>query len=158
MLVGDIMTRALVTVGPDATVGEVQRLFEARRFHHALVVACGHLIGVVSDRDLLGHLSPFIGNALAERPQDLELLRRRVHLVMSRRPVTVAADTPVGAAAWLMRQKGVSCLPVVEGDSKPVGIVTARDLLTVLCQLLPPQTGRSWTREMPAVRLPSGGP
>ena len=154
MLISDIMTQHPITVGPDASVEEVQRLFEAHHFHHVLVVDYGQLVGVVSDRDLLKNLSPFIGNAQAERSQDLALLRQRVHLIMTRRPVSVLPDTPVGAAAWLMRDKSVSCLPVVEDDLCPIGIVTAPDLLAVLSRALAPAPDRSWTRQIPTVRLP----
>ncbi len=154
MNVSEMMTRHPVTVNPHTTVEEVQRLFEAHHFHHALVVDCGQLVGVVSDRDLLKNLSPFIGNVLAERPQDLALLRRHIHLIMTRQPVCVLPDTPVGAAAWLMRDKKVSCLPVVDDGKRPLGIVTAPDLLAVLSRTLAPAPDRTWTRQIPTIRLP----
>jgi acetoin utilization protein AcuB len=154
MNVDGIMTPNPITVGPHASVAEVQRLFEAHQFHHALVVDGGQLAGVVSGRDLLRHLSPFVGNALAERSQDLALLQRHIHLVMARRPVCVLPDTPVGAAAWLMRKQKVSCLPVVEKGRRPVGIVTAADLLAVLSRTLPPAPDRTWSKFPPSIPLP----
>jgi len=35
------------------------------------------VFGVISDRDLLNNLSPFLGNAFHERPRDRALLNRR---------------------------------------------------------------------------------
>jgi CBS domain-containing protein len=48
--------------------------------------------------------------------------------VMTYPAITVAPDISVGAAAELMLQKGIGCLPVVDG-SRLVGIVTK----TVCC-------------------------
>jgi acetoin utilization protein AcuB len=157
MHVGDIMTPNPITIGPHTSVEEVQRLFEEHHFHHVLVVDCGELVGVVSDRDLLKNLSPFVGNTLAERPQDLALLRRHIHLVMTRRPVCVQPETPVGAAAWLMRDKQFSCLPVVDDQQRPIGLVTATDLLAVLSRPMPPAPNRTWSRLTPSYRLPPAG-
>lgn len=42
--------------------------------------------------------------------------------------VTVSPDVCTEAAAQLMRERGVSCLVVLEGR-KPVGVLTARDIV-----------------------------
>jgi acetoin utilization protein AcuB len=149
MQVGDIMTREVVAVGLDTTVRQVRQFFERRPFHHVLVADCGELVGVVSDRDLLKNLSPFVGNVLAERPQDRALLDRRIHRVMTRKPVSVVAETPV-RAAWLMLEKDTTCLPVVDERLGSVGIVTARDMLQFLCRLLSP--GSSGSRVVKTIR------
>lgn len=135
--VGDIMKRELVTVGPDDSVEACQALFGVHCFHHLLVVDKGRLIGVISDRDLLRNLSPFIGH-LGERRQDAALLQRRVHQIMRRTPVTVSADAPACDAAHRMISEKVSCLPIVDDRGRPVGIITWRDLLGAMCPLDPP--------------------
>ena len=55
------MSRKLVWVEPDDRVIRVRELFNEYRFHHLLVIDDRRLVGVISDRDLLKNLSPFIG-------------------------------------------------------------------------------------------------
>jgi acetoin utilization protein AcuB len=124
-----IMTRKLVTVTMDDDLKLVRELFHAHAFHHLLVLEHHKLVGVISDRDLLRHLSPFVGKPFSERAQDEATLHKRVHQIMTRRVVTAPPDTPVLAAAELMVDQHVSCLPVVDDHLHPVGIVTWRDLL-----------------------------
>lgn len=128
MIVRQVMTAPVVTVGLDAGVQEVRALFEVHRFHHLLVTDGGRLVGVISDRDLLKNLSPFI-HSVMERQEDRNLLKRRVHQIMRRKPIVVSPETDLSAAACLMLGERVSCLPVVEDDGRPIGIVTMRDLL-----------------------------
>lgn len=137
MSVASIMTRKLVTVGMDDSVDTVRRLFDLHGFHHLLVVERGQLMGVISDRDLLKNLSPFIGSKM-ERVEDAHLLERRVHQIMHRQPITVTPDTDACDAARVMLDRKVSCLPVVHAESgKPVGILSWRDLLNAACPMPP---------------------
>ena len=135
MNINQIMTLETITVGMDADVRSVRNLFEKYGFHHLLVVEKGRLVGVISDRDLLRNLSPFIGK-LSERSQDTATLNRRVHQIMTHKPVTISSEMKVQDAAELMLELRVSCLPVVTEDGHAVGIVTWRDLLGGLCGLI----------------------
>ncbi len=129
MSINEIMVRRLATIRMDDDVKRVKDLFEEHGFHHLLVLEKGRLLGVVSDRDLLRNLSPFIGK-LAEKPRDLATLNRRVHQIMTRKPITVSPETSVEAAVDVMLEQHVSCLPVVTEDGNLVGIVSSRDLLS----------------------------
>ncbi|MBC7835009.1 MAG: CBS domain-containing protein [Phycisphaerales bacterium] len=122
------MSRHVISAGMDDTLQAVRDLFESHNFHHVVVLDDGKLVGVVSDRDLLMNISPFVGG-LAERPQDLRSMQRKVHQVMSRDPVWVTELTPIQDAARLMLQHDVSCLPVLDGRAGCRGIVTMRDIL-----------------------------
>jgi acetoin utilization protein AcuB len=48
---------------------------------------------------------------------------------MSRKPVTITADTPITEALKVMRQKHVRRLPVLDQEGRMVGIVSEKDLL-----------------------------
>jgi len=132
MNVSEIMIEKVITVGMDYTLGKLKDLFEKHRFHHVLVVEKRRVIGVISDRDLLRNVSPFV-DKLAERPQDIATLKRRVHQIMTRKLVTLTSETSVEEAAKVMLEHRVSCLPVVTEDGYPLGIVTWRDMLRGLC-------------------------
>lgn len=87
--ISEVMSRKIVTVLADDDLATVQSLFDHHGFHHLMVTEDGKLIGVISDRDLLRHLSPFLGQ-MSERSQDVRTLQRRVHQFMTRQPVTVS--------------------------------------------------------------------
>jgi acetoin utilization protein AcuB len=129
MQVRHLMTWRVVTVSMDDRLAKVRKLFEEHGFHHLLVVERQKVVGVISDRDLFKNLSPFIGRPLAERSQDQATLQRRVHQIMTRKLIAVPADASAEQAAVLMLEHNVSCLPVVSPEQRPLGIVTARDLL-----------------------------
>ena len=122
------MTRPVVWVSMDDTLEVARDLFDRERFHHAIVKDEGRVVGVISDRDLLRNISPFIGN-FDERRQDVGSLKRRVHQVMTRRLVSTTPQTPIGEAAEKMMMQRVSCLPVIDSTGACVGIVTLRDIL-----------------------------
>ncbi len=131
MKMEDIMTTEVVFVGMDDRLGTVQELFETHKFHHVLVVEDNALVGIISDRDLLKVVSPFIATGL-ERLQDLSTLEKRVHLVMSRNPITAEEETTVQEAAELLVENSISCLPILSSEKEVVGVVTWKDILKIL--------------------------
>jgi acetoin utilization protein AcuB len=132
MAMGDIMTVLVVTVDMDDRLERVKEIFDAKGFHHLLVTDENErLCGVVSDRDLLRALSPYVGSA-AETTRDLATLNKRVHQIMTRRPLTLRPQSAIAEAVNLLLTQRISCIPIVDDDFKPVGIVSWRDLLKSL--------------------------
>ena len=128
MLIQEIMTKKVVTVEMDDKLSVVKDIFENSKFHHLLVVEEGKLFGVVSDRDLLKALSPNLGT-MTETYKDAATLNKRVHQIMTRKPITLKASATVKDAVSLFNQHRISCLPVVDDDFRPVGILSWRDIL-----------------------------
>jgi acetoin utilization protein AcuB len=131
MKLEDIMTTDVVTAGMDDKLKKVQEIFERHKFHHILVVEEGELVGVVSDRDLLMQLSPFLATS-AEHSQDTFTLNKRMHQIMTRDPITADKETTVREAAALFVKKNISCLPVLTPDKEIIGLVTWKDILKKL--------------------------
>ncbi|MGH7133258.1 MAG: CBS domain-containing protein [Phycisphaerales bacterium] len=129
MNVEAIMTRDVVTVSMDDTVGTVREIFHTHEFHHLVVVEDGRVVGVVSDRDLLKNLSPFVGTK-TERSQDAWCLEKRVHQIMRRQLVSVKPETQVKVAMALLMHHGVTCLPIVDDQQRCHGIVTWHDFMS----------------------------
>jgi acetoin utilization protein AcuB len=125
---GSLMTARVVTVELDDPLDAVKKIFDSAKFHHLLVVEAGTLCGVISDRDLLRALSPYIGTR-AETARDTATLNKRVHQIMTRKPVTLSPEATVGDAVKVFLENRVSCIPVVDATFKPIGIVSWRDLL-----------------------------
>lgn len=126
MLVQDVMQHPVQTIAPDATLSAAYRLMQERAIRHLPVVEEGHLVGIVTDRDLrlatsALHPHPF--------PPDAQ-----IHSVMQRHVITATPLDPVEEAARLMRMRRIGCLPVLDGGEL-VGIVTVTDLLEALLRM-----------------------
>ncbi len=133
LTVDDIMTSPVVSVGMDADLEEIRDIFEHYDFHHLPVVSESRVVGVVSDRDLLANLSPFLGRG-AERPADVETLRRKAHQIMTRKPATVIMGTPLVEAAAAMRELRVNCLPVIDEYERLRGILTTTNVIIAVSE------------------------
>jgi len=132
MTLGKIMTARIVTVEMDDRLEVVKEIFDTMKFHHLLVVdEHKKLSGVLSDRDLLRALRPYVGSA-AETARDLATLNKRVHQIMTRRPITLRQESGIPEAVELLLKNRISCIPIVDDEFKPVGIVSWRDLLRTL--------------------------
>jgi acetoin utilization protein AcuB len=129
MNVEDIMSKRVVTVELDDRLHVVKKIFDTTRFHHLLAIEHdGTLYGVVSDRDLLRALSPFIGSTV-ETVRDAATLDKAVHQIMTRKPITLPPQAPVADAIRIFLEHPVSCIPIVDPQFRPVGIVSWRDVL-----------------------------
>ncbi|MBP0604590.1 MULTISPECIES: CBS domain-containing protein [Aeromonas] len=130
MLIKEIMTTRVATVSMDDRLSVIKEIFEQAHFRHLLVVEDEVLVGVISDRDLLRAISPYLDTD-AEMNRDTETLNRRAHQIMSRHPITISPELSLQDAAAIMLQQHVSCLPVLENGAL-VGIVSWKDLLKVM--------------------------
>lgn len=130
LLVEDSMAREVVTLRPDTTAEEALALSRRKRIRHFPVVEGGTLVGIVSDRDLRS-ATPVLG----EPGRAAALKEILVSEVMSSEPVTANPRDPIELAADVMREKQISCLPVVENGNL-VGIVTSTDMMKALVYLV----------------------
>lgn len=139
----DIMSRDLVTVGPDAPLGVVADHFRKRGFTSLPVVAEeGRFLGVIFQldliqraredafrlhRSLLASLVRLIDDHRSKAPLAQDIMRTAVQ--------RVTPLTPVGALLPMLADGGTEAVPVVVGP-KIVGIVTRSDLVSALAQRL----------------------
>jgi len=125
--IGGIMTARVVTIEMDDSLEVVRDIFRKVRFHHLLVVDNEKLVGIISDRDVLKAISPYVGT-MSETDRDRATLNKRAHQIMAHHPVTVRQSCPLQEAAQLMLIRGVSCLPVTTIGGVIQGIVTWKDV------------------------------
>ncbi|MDO9423595.1 MAG: CBS domain-containing protein [Methylobacter sp.] len=130
MIVADIMTANPVTISMDTELLLVKEIFDHVYFHHLLVEdeSDKTFAGVISDRDLLSALSPYVYTG-SETLRDKETLKKRAHQIMSRQIDTVTPTTDCNIAVQKMLDADISCLPVVGDDKAILGIVTWKDFL-----------------------------
>ena len=131
MKISDIMTKSVVTVEMDDKLSLVKEIFDNSKFRHLLVIDEGKLFGVISDRDLLKAISPNLGSMVVTY-RDLATLNKRVHQIMSRKPITLKADASISDAAILFNTHRISCIPIVDDEFQPIGVVSWRDLIKTM--------------------------
>ncbi|HVY44844.1 MAG TPA: CBS domain-containing protein [Minicystis sp.] len=122
--VKDIMSQPVTAVRDTDTIGFAElamKLVESR--HVPVVDADGRLVGVLSARDAL--------RAEAQR-DGLEAVAKLMH----EKPHTVRPQTSAEHAIDLLIEHRIGCLPVVDDDGRPIGIVTDTDVLVVARQAL----------------------
>ena len=132
MKVEELMSNDVVCIDMDERLAVVQELFAKHHFHHLLVIdKCNKLVAVISERDLLKAISPNIELPTAN-VKDLATLNKRVHQVVSGKVVCIHQFSSFSDAVKLFKEKNVSCLPVINTNNIPVGIITWRDVINWL--------------------------
>jgi acetoin utilization protein AcuB len=135
MLIGERMSRPVITVRPEMPIQEALNLMRKEHIRRLPVTdPRGRLIGIVSERDLL-HASPSEATSLSIWEINYLLSKITVERVMARDPVTVTEDTPVEEAARIMADRQVGGLPVMRGG-EIVGMITETDLFKLFLELL----------------------
>jgi len=76
---------------------------------------------------------------LSEKTRDTWTLDKRVHQVMSRSIVWADPDTPITEVSLMMAANRISCLPILDDKGRPIGIVTAFDVLRWVADILHPE-------------------
>jgi predicted transcriptional regulator len=136
LLVRDVMSPAAVCLHREATVAEaVQALVGAAVQSAPVLDAVGELIGVVSTTDLIAAVAPSFrpGEPLdVHALHDLKL--QHVHELLERSAVTCDDDLAIADACQLMVRERVHRL-VVTRDNRPVGLVSAIDLVRAVACL-----------------------
>lgn len=141
-----IMTRQVITVGPDTPIVEAAGIMLRNHISGLPVIsASGKLVGIVSEGDFLRRAE--IGTQRRRRRWLKFLLGpgsaaidfvheqgRRVGEVMTPEPFTVTEDTALEEIVELMEKYHVKRLPVMRGDHL-VGIVSRSNLLQAVAGL-----------------------
>ncbi|MCA9113471.1 MAG: CBS domain-containing protein [Planctomycetaceae bacterium] len=123
--VGELVLSTRPTLQPDDTVAAAAD--EMRNASHGCSLICEHgrLVGIFTERDLLGVLGS--GRGLDTALRD----------VMTSDPKTVSTqDTLFNAIRW-MDQGGYRRLPVVDASQQPVGIVDVKTVSHFLVEHYP---------------------
>jgi CBS domain-containing protein len=130
----DVMTRDVVTVGPETPLRDVARILVEHRISGLPVVTARRkLLGVVSEADILyKELDATRGRggfaSGTTRRAAAKALATTAGDAMTTPAITVTPLRAVAEAARLMTEHGVNRLPVVRGEEL-VGIVTRADLV-----------------------------
>ncbi|TMC02442.1 MAG: CBS domain-containing protein [Chloroflexi bacterium] len=121
MRVRDLPPQALIAVDPDTSLAEVARRMRLHDTDSVAVMAEGRLLGIITERNLVGAIADGVD------PEQVS-----ADVVMTAGPATIAADEDVTMVAVKMVALGVRHLTVVDEERRPIGLLSARNLVVVL--------------------------
>jgi len=134
MLVGERMSRPVISVSPDAPINDVLAMFKKEHIRRAPVLKDGKLVGIISQGDLL-NASPSSVTTLSVWEMNYLLSKVTVKQVMSKKVSTVDIDTPIEEAARIMADNKIGGMPVMN-NGRVVGMITETDLFKVFLELM----------------------
>lgn len=145
------MTSATIIDSPDDTLAEAAAKMWQQQTGSLLVMEGNRLVGIVTERDLLR----VVGEG--QDPKGTSLRD-----VMTKDPVTIGADTNLRDAAKVMFDKWFRHLPVVTHAGEVLGIISLRDLLSLVAEgmeepeTLQALTGHRLARDIRLQRIQAG--
>lgn len=134
--VRDLMTANVVTLTAGQSLPVARELMKLKGVRHLPVVDdAGQLVGLVTHRDLLEAAISSLAPLDADEVDELQL-KVPVARIMREQVWTIGPDDPADAAARLMLDNRIGCLPVVS-ERQLVGIITEADLVEAAAIFLP---------------------
>lgn len=133
MMARDRMSRTVRAVLPDLSVWSALSMMRQEEIRHLLVIDGERLVGVISNRDYRRVLERARPDGSVHGLADL-----RVSEIMTPggQLVTARPDTPILEVARLIVTRKVGCIPVLDAQDRPVGILTQKDVMAALVELI----------------------
>lgn len=116
-VLGELMSRNVLAVAPEDTLGEAAERMTEGGVGSAVVLDSGRLIGILTERDVL--------RAAAGRVHSSDA---RVREWMTADPIVAGEETTTTESLETMMANGFRHLPIVE-EGRVVGIVSIRDVM-----------------------------
>jgi predicted transcriptional regulator len=126
-VVREIMMGSPVTLKPEDTLDLANDVISLGRIRHIPVVEDGRLVGLLSERDLMGATASQIFG-LKQKSKSALLKSVMIKDVMKKKVITVTSDTKIADAAHLMADKKIGCVPVMSNGAL-IGLLTTTDIL-----------------------------
>jgi CBS domain-containing protein len=120
-----IAIQRLITIRDDALVTDAAKLLSST--HKSLVVVCnpdGVMVGVISKTDVVRQMAHCQGVSCT----------MSVAAVMTRDVTYCHPNDVLKDVLSIMKERGFVHVPIVNQESKPVGVINARDALQVLLE------------------------
>jgi len=141
MLVQGWMSTDVTTVDEDISMMKASIIMKENKIRCLPVVdKKGKVVGIVSDRDMRD-AAPSKATTLDVYELNYLLSSMKIRDIMSKDVVYVKPDETVEFAAILMLENKISSLPVINDNSRLVGIITQTDIFKVLINIAGVYTG-----------------
>lgn len=139
----EIMTRDVITVGPDTDIYDAGRLMIKHKISGMPVVDGNNVvIGIITQADILtiagvprGHVfNDVVMKYILHKPTPQHRDAKAVRDIMTTKVITVTPNTTAKTVATILDKKGITRVPVVNGNNKLAGIVSRADIVRVVCR------------------------
>ena len=134
MLVKNWMSKDVITVNAEDSMQDAGYLLREHKINVLPVMEKESLVGIVTDRDLK-KASPSDATTLDMHELLFLISKIKVRDLMKTPVITIPPDYTVEEAAAILLEKKISGLPVVDDQSRVLGIITRSDLFRVLIAL-----------------------
>lgn len=132
MPVQDWMTTKVISVVPETSLLKVGKLLKEHHIRRVPVLdEAGHVIGIISDRDVRD-ASPSKATTLDMYELHYLLAELKAKDIMTPHPITAKPEDAIEDVALIMQEKGIGGLPVVDDKGFLVGIISDHDVFAAL--------------------------
>lgn len=112
------------------TIRDAVRLMVRRGFRHLPVVNDANaILGIISAQDIVDALEFMIRN---ENKPIFSIFDKSVEKIMSRSPAVAGRDASISEVVAKMSENNIGAVPIIQADQTIVGIVTLRDLVSLM--------------------------
>ena len=131
MLVGNWMTKDVISVDVNDSMQDAARLIRKHKIKRLPVMEKGKLVGIVTDRDLKTASASEV--TTLEIHELLFLLSEiKISDIMTKDPITIPLDYTIDEAAQILLEHKLSGAPVVDDEGQVAGVITQTDIFRVL--------------------------
>ncbi|MEO7268747.1 MAG: CBS domain-containing protein [Knoellia sp.] len=135
VLVTEIMTAPAESIHPEATLEEAITKLARARVSALPVVDRDHLVvGIISEGDVLRQRLPADPRAHLRPVAPTRAVEREVHEVMTADPQCATARQDSAEVALTLAGRGWKSMPVIDEESRLLGMVSRSDFLRALSQ------------------------
>jgi len=117
--VADIMTKTVVTSGPEDDISEIASSMQQHEIGSVVIMENHKIVGILTERDFV-RIVEKVGMLLKE-----DMAKH----FMAKPVVTVQSDASITDAINLMRTNHIRHLIVLDKDLKMVGMISSRDIM-----------------------------
>lgn len=125
----DIMSAPVKQLESNVSIESAWETLEYEKIRHIPIQTNGKLVGIISDRDILG--------AFKNTPETGSHKVALVHDIHQKKVLTAEAGTPIRDLAEAMTRHNIGCLPILSESGEILGIVTRSDILQAIIHQAP---------------------
>jgi acetoin utilization protein AcuB len=136
----DIMPNSIKTITTADTVEKCLNVMKENQIRHVPVIDAANqtsekqnFVGVISDRDLLRQISPYIGK-IGEQESDQKAKQQNLGQIVTKDPISISPETPIPEILACLLDNHINMVPVL-ANGKLISLVTATDIIKLFVRL-----------------------
>jgi len=115
-----------ICVSEGSLVRDAIRQMQIQRVGCVLVCQAEQVVGIMTEVDVVRKAE--LGDTA---------FNESIHQWMTPRPISISPDCSIWDAAKAMKDGGFRHLPVIDGEGRPVGIISIRNIVTYIADQFP---------------------